>query len=37
MGIALATVAESMPQFALLMILVLLPLQILSGSQSPRD
>jgi ABC-2 type transport system permease protein len=37
MGIALATIAASMPQFALLMILVLLPLQMLSGSQSPRE
>jgi ABC-2 type transport system permease protein len=37
MGIALATIATSMPQFALLVILVLLPLQILSGSQSPRE
>jgi ABC-2 type transport system permease protein len=37
MGIALATIAASMPQFALLVILVLLPLQILSGSQSPRE
>ena len=37
MGIALATVAESMPQFALLLILVLLPLQVLSGSLSPRE
>jgi ABC-2 type transport system permease protein len=37
MGIALATVAESMPQFALLLIMVLLPLQVLSGSLSPRE
>ena len=37
MGILLATVARSMPQFALLMILVVLPLQMLSGGNSPRE
>lgn len=37
MGIALATLAESMPQFALLVILVLLPMQVLSGSVTPRE
>jgi ABC-2 type transport system permease protein len=37
LGIALATVADSMPQFGLLMVLVLLPLQVLSGSLSPRE
>ena len=37
MGIALATFAESMPQFALLVILVLLPLQVLSGALTPRE
>ncbi len=37
MGIALATVADSMPQFALLVILVLLPLQVLSGALTPRE
>jgi ABC-2 type transport system permease protein len=37
MGIFLGTVARSMPQFGLLMILVLLPLEILSGSITPRD
>jgi len=37
MGILLATVARSMPQFALLMILVILPLQMLSGGSSPRE
>ncbi len=37
MGILLATVARSMPQFALLMILVILPLQILSGGNTPRE
>ena len=37
MGIFLATVARSMPQFALLLILVLLPLQVLSGATTPRE
>ena len=37
MGILLATVARSMPQFALLMILVVLPLQMLSGGNTPRE
>ncbi|WP_117192786.1 ABC transporter permease [Rhizobium terrae] len=37
MGIALATVAGSMPQFGLLLMLVLLPLQILSGATTPRE
>ncbi len=37
MGIALATLAGSMPQFGLLLMLVLLPLQMLSGSTTPRD
>jgi ABC-2 type transport system permease protein len=37
MGIFLATVARSMPQFGLLMLLVLLPLQILSGGMTPRE
>jgi len=37
MGIALGTVARSMPQFALLMILVLLPLRMLSGAVTPRE
>ena len=37
MGIALATMAESMPQFALLLILVLLPIQVLSGATTPRE
>ena len=37
MGIALATLAESMPQFALLLILVLLPIQVLSGATTPRE
>jgi ABC-2 type transport system permease protein len=37
LGIFLATVARTMPQFALLMILVLLPLQMLSGGATPRE
>jgi ABC-2 type transport system permease protein len=37
MGILLATIARSMPQFGLLMILVVLPLQMLSGGYSPRE
>jgi len=37
MGIFLATIAGSMPQFGLLLILVLLPLQVLSGATTPRE
>jgi ABC-2 type transport system permease protein len=37
MGIFLATVARSMPQFGLLLLLVLLPLEILSGALTPRE
>lgn len=37
LGIFLGTISRSMPQFALLLILVLLPLQILSGSLTPRE
>lgn len=37
MGIFLATVAGSMPQFGLLLMLVLLPLQALSGGVTPRE
>lgn len=37
MGILLGTVARSMPQFALLLVLVLLPLQLLSGATTPRE
>jgi len=36
-GIFLGTLARSMPQLGLLMILVLLPLQILSGGITPRE
>lgn len=37
LGIFMATVAGTMPQFALLMMLVLLPLQVLSGGMTPRE
>jgi ABC-2 type transport system permease protein len=37
LGIFLATVARSMPQFGLLLILTLLPLQMLSGGNTPRE
>jgi ABC-2 type transport system permease protein len=37
MGIFLATVARSMPQFGLLMVLTLLPMQMLSGGMTPRE
>ena len=37
LGIYLATVAKSMPQFGLLMMLVLIPLQMLSGGMTPRE
>jgi ABC-2 type transport system permease protein len=37
LGIALATLAESMPQFALLLVLTLLPMQLLSGAATPRE
>lgn len=37
MGIFLATVARSMPQFGMLLILILLPMQMLSGGSTPRE
>lgn len=37
LGIYLATVARSMPQFGLLLMLVLLPLVLLSGGATPRE
>ena len=37
MGIFMATVARSMPQFGMLMVLVLLPLEMLSGGMTPRE
>lgn len=36
-GIFMATMTRSMPQFALLLILVLLPLQLLSGGSTPAE
>ncbi|HAJ93984.1 MAG TPA: hypothetical protein DCM41_03730 [Synergistaceae bacterium] len=36
-GIFMATVARSMPQFGMLSLLVLLPLQLLSGGLTPRE
>ena len=37
LGIFLATLARNMPQFGMLMILILLPLQMLSGGSTPRE
>jgi len=37
MGIFMATVARSMAQFGMLLILVLLPMQMLSGGTTPRE
>lgn len=37
LGIFLATVARSMPQFGLLMVLTMMPLQMLSGGVTPRE
>ncbi len=37
MGVFLGTVARSMPQFGLLVILVLIPLEMLSGGTTPRE
>ena len=37
MGIFMATLARSMPQFGLLIMLVLMPLQMLSGGSTPRE
>ena len=37
LGIFMATIAGTMPQFALLVMLVLLPLQVLSGAMTPRE
>ncbi len=37
MGIFLGTFARSMPQFGLLLMLVMLPLQMLSGGSTPRE
>ena len=37
LGIYLGTLARSMPQFGLLVVLVLIPLEVLSGSTTPRE
>lgn len=37
MGIYMATLTRSMPQFGLLLMLVLMPLQMLSGGNTPRE
>lgn len=37
LGVLLATLARSMPQFGLLVILVVIPLQLLSGAVTPRE
>jgi ABC-2 type transport system permease protein len=37
MGIFMATIARSMPQFGLLLMLVMVPLQVLSGGLTPRE
>lgn len=37
MGIFMATLARSMPQFGLLLVLTLIPLQLLSGGVTPRE
>ena len=37
MGIFLGTVSRSMPQFGLLLILILLPLEMLSGGMTPQE
>ncbi|WP_027015687.1 ABC transporter permease [Comamonas composti] len=37
LGIYLATLARNMPQFGMLMVLVLVPLQLLSGAMTPRE
>lgn len=37
LGIFLGTFARSMPQFALFLIMIILPLQILSGTVTPRE
>ena len=37
LGIFLATVARNMPQFGMLVVLVIMPLQMLSGGATPRE
>ena len=36
-GIYIATIAKSMPQFGLLMMLIMIPMQMLSGGSTPRE
>ncbi len=37
MGIFMATIARTMPQLGLLVVLVLLPMEVLSGGSTPRE
>ncbi|MBI2727698.1 MAG: ABC transporter permease [Polaromonas sp.] len=37
MGIFMATLARNMPQFGMLLILIMMPLQMLSGGMTPRE
>ena len=37
MGVFMATIARNMPQFGMLMVLTILPLQMLSGGATPRE
>jgi ABC-2 type transport system permease protein len=37
MGIFMATVARNMPQFGMLMMLIIMPLMMLSGGSTPRE
>jgi ABC-2 type transport system permease protein len=37
LGIFMATLARSMPQFGMLAVLILLPMQLLSGNSTPRE
>jgi ABC-2 type transport system permease protein len=37
LGIFMATLARSMPQFGILSVLILLPMQLLSGNSTPRE
>ena len=37
LGIFMATIARSMPQFGMLSMLILMPLQLLSGNSTPRE
>ena len=37
MGVFMATVARNMPQFAMLLVLIIMPLMMLSGGSTPRE